>query len=276
MGTLYVVATPIGNLEEMSPRAIAILKAVSLIAAEDTRHSAILARTFGIETPMVSYHQHNRKSREDQLLQALAGGDVAVISDAGTPGIADPGRDVVEAAHRAGHRVVPISGPSAMAAAVSASGLVEGPFIFLGFLPRTGEDRRAQLAKAKAVAWPIVIFESPMRLAETLAEFAQVFGDRPAIVARELSKLHEEIIPGTLVALAERFAEWEPRGEIVIVVGADAEPAEAEIDVRAVIRSLLDQGMKPSKVAREAASMASLPGSEVYELVREIQREREH
>ena len=273
MGTLYVVATPIGNLGDMSLRGIEVLRNVSLIAAEDTRRSAILLRAYDISTPMISYHQHNLRSREGRLLQALTEGDVALISDAGTPGIADPGREIVVAAREAGFTVVPIAGPSSLAAAVSASGLVEGPFLFLGFLPRAGEKRRAQLGKAGAIGYPLVIFESPVRLAETLGDLERVMGNREAMVARELSKLHEELVSGSLAELKDRFAGSEPRGEIVIVVGAADEFATVEIDVRAVIQNLLSQGMKPSRVAREASAMTDIAGSDVYALVREIQAE---
>lgn len=273
MGTLYVVATPIGNLADMSPRAVEILRQVDLIAAEDTRRSATLLRAYDIETPMISYHQHNLKSRENRLLVALAEGDVALISDAGTPGIADPGREIVVAAREAGFTIVPIAGPSSLAAAVSASGLVAGPFLFLGFLPRAGEERRAQMGKAVALGYPLVIFESPVRLSETLADLERVFGAREAMIARELSKLHEELISGTLAELRDRFTAQEPRGEIVIVVGAEAEKSSPEIDVRAVIRNLLVEGMKPSRVAREAAALTDIAGSEVYALVRTIQAE---
>ncbi|MGI8403620.1 MAG: 16S rRNA (cytidine(1402)-2'-O)-methyltransferase [Thermomicrobiales bacterium] len=273
MGTLYVVATPIGNLGDMSPRGIEVLRNVSLIAAEDTRRSATLLRAYDISTPMISYHQHNLRSREGRLLRALAEGDVALISDAGTPGIADPGREIVVAAREAGFPIVPIAGPSSLAAAVSASGLVEGPFLFLGFLPRAGEERRAQLGKAVAIGYPLVIFESPVRLAETLSDLERVTGNREAMVARELSKLHEELVSGSLADLKDRFAGSEPRGEIVIVVGAADESDAVEIDVRAVIRNLLTQGMKPSRVAREAAALTDIAGSDVYALVREIQAE---
>ncbi len=273
MGTLYVVATPIGNLADMSPRAIDVLRGVDLIAAEDTRHSATLMRAYDISTPMISYHQHNLKSREEQLLRALAEGDVALISDAGTPGIADPGREIVVAAREAGFSVVPIAGPSSLVAAVSASGLVEGPFLFLGFLPRTGDERRSHLGKAVAIGYALVIFESPVRLAETLGELEGLLGNRQVMVARELSKLHEEIVAGSFAELRRRFEATEPRGEIVIVVGGDTDPATTDIDVRAVIRNLLAQGMKPSRVAREAAALTSIAGSDVYALVREIQAE---
>lgn len=271
MGTLYVVATPIGNLQDISLRAIAILRSVDLIAAEDTRHSGGLLKAHGIGTPMISYHHHNRKQREERLLRELERGDVALISDAGTPGVADPGRELVEAARRAGHRVVPVPGASSPVAAVSASGLVEGPFVFLGFLTRKGEERRSELARAAATGWPVVILESPNRLGATLADLLGALGDREAMVARELTKLHEELVPGRLSELAERYRGDEVRGEIVIIVGAATEEADAG-DVEGLVRRLLADGVKPSRVAREVSAIAGIPGDEAYALVREVSR----
>lgn len=273
MGTLYVVATPIGNLQDLTPRAIETLQTVSLIAAEDTRHSGTLRAAFDIRTPMISYHHHNRSQRERRLLDALDEGDVALISDAGTPGIADPGREIVEAALAAGHRVVPIPGASALAAAVSASGLVEGPFIFLGFLTRKGEERRAEIARAATTGWPIVLFESPMRVADTLEDLVRALGDRDAVIARELTKMHEEIARDSLSRLAVRFVEGEARGEFVIVVGGATEPSGSGTDVGQLARRLLADGLKPSKAARELASIAGIPGDEAYAIVREVGRE---
>lgn len=267
MGILYVVATPIGNLQDFSPRAVETLRSVQLIAAEDTRHSGTLRREFSIDTPMVSYHHHNRTQRESQLLEALEVGDVALISDAGTPAIADPGQEIVAAAHAAGHTVIPIPGASAAIAAVSASGLVTGPFIFLGFVERKGEGRRLALGKAMQTGWPVVLFESPQRLVETLADLRSVFGDRQAIVARELTKLHEEIAPGLLSELETHFAAAEVRGEIVIVVGA-GDVVAGDIDIEAVARRLLADGLKPSKAARELASIANIGSDEAYDVIR--------
>ncbi len=273
MGTLYVVATPIGNLDDMSPRAVAILSAVHLIAAEDTRHSAKLLRRFGVATPMLSYHQHNERERERRVLAALADGDVALISDAGTPAISDPGQKLVASAVAHGHPVVPIPGPSALTAAVSASGMVPGPFLFLGFVPRSGEDRRRALAKAATSGFPVVLFESPVRLGVTLADLAAALGDRPALIARELTKIHEEFVFGRLGELAETYRETEPRGEVVIVVG-EATATEADGgDVEGVVRRLLAEGLKPSRAAREAAAITGRPGAELYELVRAVASE---
>ncbi len=276
MSTLFVVATPIGNLDDMAPRAVATLRDVQLIAAEDTRQSAKLLRRFNISTPMISYHQHNERERAGRLMAALAVGDVALISDAGTPAVSDPGQKLVAAVLAAGHRVVPIPGPSALTAAVSASGMVPGPFVFLGFLPRTGEERRRMLAKAAATGYPLVLFESPVRLGKTLRDLGAALGERTALVARELTKLHEELSFGTLDTLADSYRDTEPRGEVVIVVGEQAAADEPEQDdIGGVVRRLLAEGLKPSRVAREAAAITGRPGSVVYDLVRELVRERE-
>jgi 16S rRNA (cytidine1402-2'-O)-methyltransferase len=272
MGILYVVATPIGNLQDITARAVETLRSVALIAAEDTRHSGTLLKAHGVETPMISYHHHNRRQREERLLQELELGDVALISDAGTPGIADPGREIVEAARHAGYRVVPIPGASSSVVAVSASGLVEGPFVFLGFLTRKGEERRAEIAKAAATGWPLVLFESPVRLAATLADLLAALGNREATVARELTKLHEELVTADLESLVKHYAGQEVRGEIVIVVGPATEES-AGADVESLIRRLLADGLKPSKAAREVAAIAGIPGDEAYALVREVAAE---
>lgn len=270
MGTLYLVATPIGNLGDMTPRAVGVLQSVDLIAAEDTRHTGGLLRHFDIATPMISYHHHNRRQREDRLLAALAEGDVALVSDAGTPGIADPGRDIAEAAQRAGYAVVPIPGASAMVAAVSASGLVEGPFVFLGFIERKGDSRRESLVRAATTGWPIVIFDSPVRLGETLAELAERMPDREVVVARELTKMHEEIVRGLLPDVASRFGEQDTRGEIVVVIGPALGEGDAVSDAEAIARQLLAEGLKPSRAARELARIAGIPGEEAYALIRQL------
>lgn len=270
MGTLYVVATPIGNLKDMTPRAVQTLRDVDLIAAEDTRHSGALLKAFDIATPMISYHHHNRRAREARLLSALDEGDVALITDAGTPGIADPGHEIVGAATRASHRVVPIPGASSVIAAVSASGLVPGPFLFLGFLSRAGEERRVEIARAVTSGFPFVVFESPLRTGGTLGDLREAAGDRTAMVGRELTKLHEELRIGTLSELASDYAETDPRGEVVLVVGGPHEATAPEGDLPALVRRLLDDGHKPSRVARDVANIAGIPGSAAYELVRQV------
>ncbi len=267
MGTLYVVATPIGNLEDMSARAIRILREVTVIAAEDTRHSRRLLTHFAIRTPLLSYHEHNQRQRRDRFLEALSTGDVALITDAGTPAISDPGVDLVREALAAGFRVSPIPGPSALTAAISASGLVEGPFTSLGFLPRESGERKYTIARGAASGTPLVILESAQRLSRTLAELLKALGDRRAVILREMTKLHEEVKPGTLGTLAEWAAGSAPRGEVVIVVDGAAPRPASDDDIEAVIGAMRRSGLSVSQTAREAAAITGLSRSVVYEMV---------
>ncbi len=273
MGTLYVVATPIGNRADISERAIRTLREVSLIAAEDTRHTGQLLKHLGIDRPLLSYHGFNERSRRDRLLAALADGDVALVSDAGTPGISDPGHDLVNAAHEAGFPVSPIPGPSALVAAVAASGLVPGPFYMLGFLPVRGPERTGALARAAAASSPVILFESAARLVRTLDDVLTALGDRPVAVARELTKLHEEIARGTVSEMRARYEGAPPRGELVLVVGAPLDGGFAADDVRATLRALLAGGHGPSQAAREAAALFAIPRGELYTLAREVAAE---
>jgi len=262
MGTLYVVATPIGNLEDISARALRILSEVSLIAAEDTRHTRKLLTHFGINTPMVSYHAFNERSRRDRLLAALGSGNVALVTDAGTPGVSDPGTELVDAALHAGFDVRAVPGASSLGAAASVSGLLTGPFTFLGFLPRKATERRQLIGRARSTGFGVVLFESPSRLRDTMRELSGTFLGRRYAVVRELSKLHEEVCRGTFAA-NETFDEFEGlRGEIVIVVEPGAGPPNDDPDD--VIAGLLSTGMKASDAAREAARMTGLPRSELY------------
>jgi 16S rRNA (cytidine1402-2'-O)-methyltransferase len=203
----------------------------------------------------------------------LKTGDVALISDAGTPGIADPGVEIVAQTFAAGYRVVPIPGASAVTSAVSASGLVTGSFLFVGFLPRSGEDRRVAIGRAAAAGVPFVLYEAPTRLLATLADMRGAIGNRRAMVARELTKLHEELQAGTLDELLASFRTTPPRGEFVIVVGAPADFGTEGGDVEAVVRRLLSDGARPSRAAREASAITGLSGSDAYELVRRVARE---
>jgi len=273
MGTLYIVATPIGNLEDFSPRAVRVLADVAVIAAEDTRHTGRLLARFGIETPMVSYHAFNERARRGRLLEALASGDVALVSDAGTPAIADPGQDLVDAALEAGHAVSPIPGASALTAAASASGLIDGPFVTLGFLPRKGPERARTLAVAATCRLPIVLFEAPSRLVPTLHDLARVLGDRQAVVARELTKLHEEVRRASLSSLADHYQHQGTRGEIVVVVGGPQLDEQTEVaidDAHDVVAALLRSGLKPSEAAREAARITGRPRSDLYAIARSL------
>lgn len=267
MGTLYIVATPIGNLEDISARALRVLAEAPVIAAEDTRHSRKLLNHFGITTPLISYHEHNQRQREDQMLARLADGDVALITDAGTPAISDPGAGIVRAALAAGHTVSPVPGPSSLAAGVSVSGLIDGPFIMLGFLPRDAAPRQRVVGRAGTTGWPLVLFESAQRLASTLRDLGEALGDRDAVVLRELTKLHEEVRSGTLSDLASWANSGPIRGEIVLVIGGSPAAGEAAVDdAEEVVAALRRAGLSPSKAAREAAAITGLPRAEMYAL----------
>ena len=270
MGTLYVVATPIGNLGDMTPRAVETLRSVALIAAEDTRHTAGLLRAFDIQTPTISYHHHNRAARADRLLAALATGDVAIVSDAGTPAIADPGHELVAAAIANGHVVVPIPGASSVLAAVVGSGIVPGPFTFIGFLPRAGDERAVAIGRTLSLPYPVIFFESPLRTIDTLRDLEAIAPDREVVVARELTKLHEEFIRGQVGDVISQLEQVPPRGEIVIVVGAGEGEAGGGGEAETLARSLLSQGMKPSKVAREIAAASGIDSAEAYGLVQRV------
>lgn len=266
MGTLFVVATPIGNLEDISSRALQTLRDVSMIAAEDTRHSRKLLTHFGITTPLVSYHEHNVRERREPMLRALAQGDVAIITDAGTPAISDPGNDLVAAAREAGFPVSPIPGPSSVTAAVSVSGLVDGPFVVLGFLPRENPERRERISQGAVMGWPMVVLESPHRLEQTIRELAGALGNRRAVVCRELTKLHEEVLSGTLESLQDWAASARPRGEVILVIaGASREEPSAD-DAASVVEMLRRSGLSASHAAREAAAITGLPRSDLYRM----------
>src|SRR5512143_2529899 len=218
VGTLYLVATPIGNLEDLSARALRILGEVSLVAAEDTRVTRKLLTHFDLHAKLISYFEHNKLARLDTVLAALAAGDVALVSDAGTPALNDPGYELVRAALNAGHRVSPVPGPSAPIAALIASGLPTDSFLYCGYLPRRRSDRRAALQEVADLPYTLIFLEAPHRLMESLQDLAVVLGDRPVALARELTKVHEEIWRGTLAQAAQGFAP--ARGEFVIVVNA--------------------------------------------------------
>jgi 16S rRNA (cytidine1402-2'-O)-methyltransferase len=262
MGTLFVVATPIGNLEDISARALRTLGDVSVIAAEDTRHTGKLLTHFGIDTKMVSYHAFNARSRHAELLAFLAKGDVALVTDAGTPGVSDPGVELVDAAHDAGFSVIAVAGPSSLAAACSVSGLITGPFTFLGFLPRKKGDRNTVIGRASSTGFGVALFESPQRLCETLKELSGPFEGRRFAVSRELTKWFEETKRGRFDPNESFEAFVDLRGEIVIVIESGTIPTA--VDSEDVLASLLRIGMKPSQAAREAAQLTGLPRSMLY------------
>jgi 16S rRNA (cytidine1402-2'-O)-methyltransferase len=274
-GTLYVVATPIGNLQDLTPRAAQVLRSVDAVAAEDTRRTAHLFAHLAAPAPaMLSLPAFDERGRLEAVLnRLLAGEQVALCTDAGTPGVSDPGAALVEAAWAAGARVVPVPGPSAALAALSASGLPAHRFYFAGFLPRKGGGRAEQLAFLSGLPATLVLYEAGNRTGDTLGDLGAALGDRLAAVARELTKLHEEIARGTLLELSRRFS-GEVRGEVTIVVaGADpsaaaapppSEPLEEEL------RRRLGAGEAPSALARAVARARRLPRAEVYDAIQRL------
>ncbi len=272
MGTLYLVATPIGNLEDITARALRILREASLIAAEDTRHTRRLLARFDIHTPLTSYFEHNKLAKLDKVLSALAAGDVALVSDAGTPCLSDPGYELVRAALDAGHTVAPIPGPSALLGALVASGLPTDAFVYLGFLPRKDSDRRRLLASVAREPRTLVAFEAPHRLLDALRDVESTLGDRPVAVARELTKLHEEFFRGAASAARATFEQKEILGEITLVIGGASEAAQErwdETQVRAEVQRRVGEGMKKKEAARRVAELSGWPAREVYKAARE-------
>jgi 16S rRNA (cytidine1402-2'-O)-methyltransferase len=270
MGTLYLVATPIGNLEDLSPRAVRILKEVQLIAAEDTRHTGMLLSHFAITTSTTSYHEHSKETKVAQILEALARGDVALVSDAGTPGLNDPGYELVRAALQAGHAVSPVPGPSAPIAALVASGLPADAFLYLGYLPRKAAERRRLLAGVAGRPYTLIFLETPHRLLAALADLETVLGDREIAVARELTKLYEEIFRGRISAARAHFTGQAPRGEFTLVVAGAARqeketwPAER---LRAAVQTALAEGTLPAQAASQLAAASGWPRRAVYQLI---------
>jgi len=276
MGTLYLVGTPIGNLEDITMRALRVLREVQLIAAEDTRETRKLLGRYGITTPVVSYHAHAGPPPLRRLLAPLEEGDVAVVSEAGMPGISDRGAELVRAASAAGHSVVVVPGPAAVTAAAAVSGLVTDGFLFLGFLPRRSSERREQLAAVRSLPYPLIVFEAPHRLREMLADALEVLGDRSVAVCRELTKRFEEVQRTTLRGALSLFEQREPRGEFVLVIAAE-QPTPTTWDetaVRRLVAERLAAGLAPSAVARELARVTGLPRRELYRMALATRSER--
>lgn len=269
MGALYIVPTPIGNLEDMTLRALRILREVSLIAAEDTRTSRVLTRHYAIDTPMLSYHEHNKIARLDEIFAALRSGDVALISDAGTPGISDPGFELIAAAIERQHPVIPLPGACAITTALVASGLAADRFVFLGFLPRKPKPLRTLLTSYADRAETLIAYESPYRLGASLAAIADVLGDeRRVCVARELTKKFEQFYRGPARHLCQLFANENPKGEVTLLI-AGANPTDAiwsEAAVRQALSARLDAGDSLSRAASDVARQAGWKKSAVYRL----------
>jgi 16S rRNA (cytidine1402-2'-O)-methyltransferase len=262
---LYVVATPIGNLGDLSPRAAEVLRNCSLVLAEDTLVTGKLLKHAGAKTPMRRYDDHSRESERNMIVERLATDAIAIVSDAGTPLISDPGYKLVRAAREAGRQVTTVPGPCAAVAALSIAGLPTDRFLFLGFLPAKSKARRDAIREIGEVRATLVLYESGQRLGETLRALLEILGERDATVARELTKLYEESFVGTLTVLADRFEHAVPKGEIVIVVGP---PEEAEAAADATIDRLLESAMErlsPSRAAAEVAEQLNIPRKRAYE-----------
>jgi 16S rRNA (cytidine1402-2'-O)-methyltransferase len=270
MGTLYLVATPIGNLEDISSRALRILRESRLIAAEDTRTTRKLLSHFDIHTPLTSYHEHNKLTKLDTILENLQMGSVALVSDAGTPALNDPGYELVKAALDAGHTVTPVPGPAAPIAALVSSGLPTDAFLYLGYLPRKSADRQSLLAQVGSGPYTLIFLETPHRLLDSLVDLRSAFGDRRVAVARELTKLHEEIFRGSLSQALEHFTSQPPRGEFTLVVaGNSSSDSQAwdESRLEVAIDSGIQQGEHPKQLAQRLAAESGWPRREIYQKI---------
>jgi len=272
MGTLYLVATPIGNLEDLSPRAVRTLREAHLIAAEDTRVTRKLLSHFDLHTPLTSYYEHNKLTKLEAILSVLAVGNVALVSDAGTPAINDPGYELVKAALSAGHSICPIPGPSALTAALAASGLPTDSFLYLGYLPRKSSERQTLLQQVENLPYTLLFLESPHRLLAALNDLEACLGDRQIAIARELTKLHEEIWRGNLSVGREHFSQIEPRGEFTLVVAGKTKNEKqrwAEGKVTIAVKFGLKLGESPSALAKRVADESGWNRKEIYSIIME-------
>lgn len=268
-GALYLCATPIGNLEDITYRAVRCLREADLIAAEDTRRTKLLLQAYGIETPLFSYHEHNKAEKGPQLIERLRQGEmIALVSDAGMSAICDPGSDLVRLALAAAVPVVPLPGANAALTGLIASGMDTTRFTFVGFLPKTKKHRTPVLEGLKETAGTLIFYEAPHRIAAVLAEMAAVFGDRSAVLCRELTKKYEEYLRGTLFSLHAALAAGGSRGEFVLLV-AGAAPATAEVDADypALVRELMDGGADKKEAIRIVAKRCGVSRREVYQAV---------
>lgn len=269
-GTLYLIATPIGNLEDITHRAVRLLGEVEVIACEDTRHTKKLLNHYGINTRTISYHEHNERERSRELIERLkSGADVAVVSDAGTPGISDPGFRLARIAINSGVQVVPVPGASALISALVASGLPTDEFFFCGFLPARSGARRARLAQLRSLPATLIFYEGPHRIAATLKDALEILGERQAVVARELTKMHEEIARGSLSELTARFSSPEnARGEMVLMIDRTVMPNEtgnqSDATVLALVAEFESNGLDHRAALKKAARELGLSRDEAY------------
>jgi 16S rRNA (cytidine1402-2'-O)-methyltransferase len=278
MGTLYLVATPIGNLEDLSPRALRILRQAKLIAAEDTRVTRKLLAHFDLHTPLTSYFEHNKLTKLEAILTALGEGDVALVSDAGTPTINDPGYELVKVAITRGYTVCPIPGPSAPLAALAASGLPTDSFLYLGYLPRKVSERQELLQNICHITYTLIFLESPRRLLAALNDLRSLLGDRQISVAREMTKVHEQIWRGTIEGAIEYFNQNEPRGELTLVVAGKPRTEGkkwAEEKVMIAIKLGLKLGEPASTLSKRLAEESGWGRREIYRLVTKLHKEKQ-
>ncbi len=270
MGTLYLVATPIGNLEDMSPRAVRVLREASLIAAEDTRHTGKLLKHFEIETPLTSYFEHNKLNKLDYILDKLSQGDVALVSDAGTPAINDPGYELVRAALASNHDVVPVPGPSAPVTALAVSGLPTDSFLYLGYLPSKTSDRRKAVEQVANLSYTLIFFESPHRIIESLEDLLSILGDRKICVAREMTKLFEEYWRGTVSGAVEYFKSQPARGEFTLVIEGKKKEERStwtEAELLVAIEQELQSEKSAKDISVDLAEQSGWNKKEVYSLI---------
>jgi 16S rRNA (cytidine1402-2'-O)-methyltransferase len=274
MSVLYIVATPIGNLEDISLRALRVLREVKLIAAEDTRKTKRLLNAYDIRTPLTSYYEHNKLAKLDHILARLEEGDVALVSEAGMPGIADPGYELITAAGRRNIPVVPVPGPSAVITALAVSGLPTDRFTYIGFLPNRAGPRRRRLESVAAEPGTIVALEAPHRLTAALADILAIFGDRRIAVGRELTKLHEEVFRGTVSGAMKHFTE--PRGEFTLVIEGRTEAGRPEIteDIEKRLYRMYLEGVRAKEAVTSMAAESGLPRKELYQAWLRLDRAR--
>ena len=278
MGVLYLVATPIGNLEDISPRALRILREAILIAAEDTRHTGKLLKHFGIKTQLTSYFEHNKLNKLDYILDKLSHGDVALVSDAGTPAINDPGYELVKAALASNFDVIPVPGPSAPISALAVSGLPTDSFLYLGYLPHKKNERQKYVRQVANLPYTLIFLESPHRVVEALQDLLSILGDRRICVAREMTKMFEEYWRGTIGDAVEYFKSQPARGEFTLVVEgkrkARAEPGRSEErskwmeeELRAAIKKELKKDKSAKEISIELAGQSGWSKKEIYALI---------
>jgi len=273
MGTLYLIATPIGNLEDITHRAVRLLGQVGLIAAEDTRHTRKLLQHLNLQTSLTSYFEHNKLVKLSEILKALDEGDVALVSDAGTPALNDPGYELVLAALNAGHVVSPVPGPNAAIAALVSSGLPTDAFLYLGYLPRKSSERQKALKRVSDLPYTLIFLEAPHRLLSSLKDLREQLGDRTAAIGRELTKLHEEIFRGRLSEAIERFNQQAPRGEFTLVIAG--RPANAESWSEVQLIEAIDQARSsqeaPAQMAARLAGESGWPRRKIYRMILDLE-----